>query len=378
MLDYTTLRLIWWFLLGFLLIGFAVMDGFDLGAVTLLPWIAKEDLEKRVVMNTLGPVWEGNQVWIILGGGAIFAAWPYLYAASFSGFYLAMFIALAGFILRPVSFKYRSKMPGKTWRHSWDILLMLSGLIPSLIFGVAVGNVLQGVPFHFDPLLRFYYDGSFFGLLNPFALLCGLLSVFMLCMHGAVYLCNKTVDALQQRAQKAVCYCSILVVVLFALGGLWTEHLAGYTLVHSIASDAPSNPLHKTMQAIPAQWLMNYHHYPFFMLAPFAGFIGACFTLLFAIIRCFKLAFVTSALSLSGIIATVGVSMFPVLLPSSENPSQSLLIWDASSSQSTLWLMLLVGILFFPIIIAYTAWVYRIMKGPVTKGMLGESSKHFY
>jgi cytochrome d ubiquinol oxidase subunit II len=379
MLDYTTLRIIWWFLLGFLLIGFAIMDGFDLGGVALLPWVAKNDTEKRIVLNSIGPTWEGNQVWIILGGGAIFAAWPYLYAASFSGFYLAMFIVLAGFILRPVSFKYRSKMPGKTWRNTWDILSMLSGLIPSVIFGVAVGNVLLGVPFHFDELLRFYYTGSFWHLLNPFALLCGFLSLFMLCMHGAVYLCNKTREQVQQRCRNAAIYCVVLSILLFAAGGIWLTHLKGYTLVDPMITSGPSNPLHKTMTLTTGAWFQNYHLFPLAILAPACGFGGALLTLLSVYSRKYKTAMITSSCCLAGIIASVGVSMFPVLLPSSENPSQSLLVWDTSSSQLTLWLMLLVGLVFFPIIIAYTTWVYRIMRGPVTKTMFNkENSNNLY
>ena len=144
--DYTTLRLIWWVLLGVLLIGFAVSDGFDLGVGALLPFVAKTDTERRIAINTIGPVWEGNQVWLILGGGAIFAAWPVLYALSFSGFYLAMFLVLFALILRPVGFKYRSKREGVAWRRNWDWALFVGGAVPALIFGVAVGNTLQGVP----------------------------------------------------------------------------------------------------------------------------------------------------------------------------------------------------------------------------------------
>ncbi|MGH7225237.1 MAG: cytochrome d ubiquinol oxidase subunit II, partial [Gemmataceae bacterium] len=180
MLAYENLRLIWWALLGTLLIGFAVTDGFDLGVATLLPFVARTDVERRVAINMVGPVWEGNQVWIILGGGAIFAAWPPLYAVAFSGFYLAMFLVLCALILRPVAFKFRSKVANPTWRSIWDWALFIGGLVPSLIFGVAFGNVIQGVPFRFDDTLRMTYEGTLVGLLNPFALLCGLVSVSML------------------------------------------------------------------------------------------------------------------------------------------------------------------------------------------------------
>ena len=158
--SYEILRLIWWALLGILLIGVAVMDGFDLGTAILLPFVGKTDVERRVVINTVGPVWEGNQVWLILGGGAIFAAWPPLYAVAFSGFYLAMFLVLCALILRPAGFKYRSKLTDPTWREVWDWALFVGGLVPALIFGVAFGNVLQGVPFRFDETMRMTYEGN--------------------------------------------------------------------------------------------------------------------------------------------------------------------------------------------------------------------------
>src|SRR5690606_9987943 len=201
-LDYTTLRVIWWLLLGILLVGWAVMDGFDLGVGTLLPLVARNDAERRLVVNTIGPVWEGNQVWLILGGGAIFAAWPPLYAVSFSGFYLAMFLILFALILRPVGFKYRGKLPSQRWRNNWDWALFIGGFIPALIMGVAVGNVLLGVPFHFDDSMRVFYTGSFFGLLMPFALLAGLLSVAMLIAHGAAMLVIKTDGPVADRSAR--------------------------------------------------------------------------------------------------------------------------------------------------------------------------------
>ena len=181
--EYEIFRVIWWAILGVLLIGIAVMDGFDLGAAMLMPFIGKTDNERRVVINTVGPVWEGNQVWLILGGGAIFAAWPMLYAVSFSGFYFAILLLLLSLILRPVGFKYRSKLTNPSWRGFWDWALFVGGLVPALVYGVAFGNVLQGVPFTFDDTLRMTYGGSLLALFNPFALLCGIISVTMLVMQ---------------------------------------------------------------------------------------------------------------------------------------------------------------------------------------------------
>ena len=194
--------MIWWLLLGVLLIGFAIMDGFDLGVAALLPFVASTDIERRIAINTIGPVWEGNQVWFILGGGAIFAAWPPLYAASFSGFYLAMFLVLAALILRPVGFKFRNKIEDTALARLWDYALFAGGVVPSLVFGVAFGNLLQGVPFRFDAICASSTRAGLFELLNPFALLCGLVSLAMLTRHGAVYLSLKTDGAVEERARK--------------------------------------------------------------------------------------------------------------------------------------------------------------------------------
>ena len=376
--DYETLRILWWLLLGVLLIGFAIADGFDLGTGILLPFVARNDGERRIVINTVGPVWEGNQVWFITGGGAIFAAWPFLYALSFSGFYLAMFLVLAALILRPVGFKYRSKMPGQRWRSIWDWALFVGGLVPSLIFGVAFGNVMMGVPFHYEAdSLRPIYEGGLFGLLNPFALLCGLVSVAMLVMHGSSWLTTKTAGPIAERARNYGSIAALVLVVLFAAGGFWVGYgVDGYAVSSAFIGDGPSNPLLKTVVAVPGGWLANYGAHPWMLLAPILGFAGAISA--FALLRLRKgIAFIASALSVTGVIATAGVSVFPFLLPSSTNPSQSLTVFDASSSQTTLFIMLVAAIIFVPIILAYTAWVYRVMWGKVTAADI-ESNDNAY
>jgi cytochrome d ubiquinol oxidase subunit II len=172
-IDYYTLKLIWWLFVGVLLIGFALLGGFDLGVGTLLPFVGRTDTQRRVILNAIGPTWEGNQVWFITAGGALFAAWPMVYATAFSGFYWALLLVLFALFFRPVGFEYRSKVEDPRWRSAWDWGLFVGGSVPALVFGVAFGNLLQGVPFHFDVFLRSYYTGSFWGLLNPFALLAG-------------------------------------------------------------------------------------------------------------------------------------------------------------------------------------------------------------
>lgn len=379
LIDYETLRIIWWLLLGVLLIGFAVTDGFDLGVGTLLPFVAKTDTERRIAINSIGATWEGNQVWLILGGGAIFAAWPPLYAVSFSGFYLAMFAILFALILRPVAFKYRSKRDGAGWKAGWDWALFIGGFVPSLIFGVAVGNVLQGVPFRFDNDMRIYYEGSFFALLNPYALLCGLLSVAMLVMHGAAWLQVKTDGIVAQRARRFGIIAALAVIVLFALGGLflWIG-VDGYHIASAVDANGPSNPLLKTVEHSAGAWLGNYSSHPWMMIAPVLGFVGAVVALLAMLGRREVTVLLFSKLAIFGIISTVGLSMFPFLLPSSLDPRSSLTVWDASSSHMTLFIMLVVTIIFLPMILAYTAWVYRVLWGKVDEATVNDKGGHAY
>jgi cytochrome d ubiquinol oxidase subunit II len=376
--DYEILRVIWWALLGILLIGFAMFDGFDLGTAILLPFVGRTNLERRLLINSVGPVWEGNQVWFILGGGASFAAWPSLYAASFSGFYLAMFVVLIALILRPVAFKFRGKVDNPAWHAVWDWALFLGGFVPSLIFGVAFGNLLQGVPFHLDQELRASYTGTFLDLLDPFALLCGLLSVAMLTAHGAAYVCMKTDGSLAERTRRAGVITSLLTFVLFAVGGICVYvWIKGYAISGPIDHVAPSNPLRKTVESSVGAWLQNYRGQPWTMLAPAMGLAGPLLAaLLFARRRAFG-AFLASAGGLLGIIATPGLAMFPFLLPSSTEPNVSLTAWDASSSQMTLFVMLIAVVIFLPIVLAYTAWVYRVLHGKTTPQML-ESNRQAY
>lgn len=372
-LDYGTLRLIWWLLLGILLIGFAVMDGFDLGIATLLPAVARTDEERRIVLNVVGPVWEGNQVWLILGGGAIFAAFPPLYAVSFSGFYIAMFLILFALILRPVGFKFRSKVPDPRWRAAWDWALFTSGLVPALVFGVAMGNVLLGVPFHFDDTLRIFYEGGLFGLLTPFALLCGLVSVAMLVMHGAGMLAMKTSGAIAERARRYGSLAALATAALFVIGGLWVARIDGYALQVAMDTAGPSNPLAKIAVAQPGAWMDNYARWPVAWLLPLLGVAGALSSAVLLRTGRAGLAFLASSISIVGIILTEGVATFPFLLPSSTQASSSLTLWDASSSHMTLFIMLLATAVFLPLVLLYTAWVFRVLRGKVDQDGMGRN-----
>lgn len=368
--SFDFLRVVWWILLGVLLIGFALTDGFDMGVGALIPFVGKTDSERRVAINTVGPVWEGNQVWFILGGGAIFAAWPPLYAVSFSGFYLAMFLVLAALILRPVGFKYRSKRDSAAWRNGWDWALFVGGAVPALIFGVAVGNVLQGVPFELNDMLMPLYPGNFImkllGLLNPYALLAGVVSLSMLLMHGAAWLTLKTEGDVQYRARKIGAVAGMVAFVAYILAGIWLAFgIKGYHITSVVPANGPSNPLFSTVEH-GGSWMQAYADRPWIAIAPILGLAGIALATMGLRAGKEVSTLLWSKLGIFGVISSVGLTMFPFILPSSKQPDASLTVWDSSSSHQTLFVMLVCALIFMPIILAYTAWVYKVLWGKVT------------
>ncbi|MFT6530025.1 MAG: cytochrome d ubiquinol oxidase subunit II [Psychrosphaera sp.] len=374
MIDYETLRVIWWVLVGVLLIGFAVTDGFDLGVGALLTLVGRTDKERRVMINTIGPHWEGNQVWFVTAGGAIFAAWPLVYATAFSGLYIALAITLIALWMRPLGFDYRSKLINPTWRKSWDWALFAGGIIPALIFGVAFGNLLLGIPFHFDDMLKSTYTGSFWGLLTPFALLSGLVSVAMLLNHGATWLQLKTDGVIYQRAQSVSVYLSLSTVILFILAGIYLSlGVDGYVITSKIDTFATSNPMNKEVTVQAGAWLANYSKYPWMVLAPLAAILAGLGCSYLSIKNKPSLAFIASSVVIAGVILTAGFSMFPFLLPSSTMPQASLTLWDATSSLLTLKIMFFVACIFVPLILAYTTYSYYVMRGRIKQSDLNQS-----
>ncbi|MBY0419753.1 MAG: cytochrome d ubiquinol oxidase subunit II [Pararheinheimera sp.] len=378
-MDYEFLRFIWWLLVGVLLIGFAVTDGFDMGVGALLKVIGRDDTERRILINAVAPHWDGNQVWLITAGGALFAAWPPVYATAFSGFYLAMMLTLAALFLRPIGFDYRSKLDNAKWRSNWDWALTAGSAIPPIIFGVAFGNLLQGVPFHFDDLLRIYYTGSFWALLNPFALLVGVLSLLMFINQGACYLQMKTEAPLRQRAEAVSLISATLAAVLFVVAGVWLASAGtGYKVTSLIDSNAINSAVTKTVEVSSGAWFSNYESYPLLWIFPV---LGVAAFLLSAF--CSKLAkgwqaFVASSLALTGVIMTCGVSMFPFIMPSSSMPNHSLTMWDATSSELTLKIMFVVACIFVPIILGYTAWCYWKMWGRLNRNSISSNNHSLY
>ncbi|HEY5760495.1 MAG TPA: cytochrome d ubiquinol oxidase subunit II [Steroidobacter sp.] len=367
MFDYETLRVIWWAILGVLLIGFAVTDGFDLGVGAIFRFVGRSDEERRVLLEAIEPVWEGNQVWFILGGGAAFAAWPLLYAAAFSGLYLALFLVLIALILRPVGFAFRGKVEDPRWRNVWDWALFVGGAVPALLFGVAFGNLLLGIPFHFDELRRPMYTAGFFNLLHPFALLAGIVSLTMLVMHGASYAALKIERSLAVRTAAVGRVAALLLIVALVLAGIWVGiGLDGQRVVSEINVAGPSNPVAKSVEVVAGGWLENYRAQPLLWIVPAMALFMALLTERLLGRERFGMAFMTSALAVASVILTAGIALFPFLMPSSTQPDHGLTIWDASSSARTLSIMLVAVIVFLPIVLAYTAWVFRTLRGEVT------------
>lgn len=378
-MDYEFLRFIWWLLIGVLFIGFAVTDGFDMGVGALLKVVGANDEQRRVMINSIAPHWDGNQVWLITAGGALFAAWPPVYATAFSGFYLAMMLTLAALFLRPIGFDYRSKLDNANWRSNWDWALTAGSAIPPVIFGVAFGNLLQGVPFHFDELLRIHYTGSFFALLNPFALLVGVLSLLMFVSQGAAYLQMKTEGEVLARSRAVGMISGFGAALLFVLAGVWLKSgIDGYVVTSVLDHNAINNAVSKTVEVRADAWFSNYAAYPLLWLAPGLGIAAFALSAVCSKLGKGALAFLLTSLGQVGVILTSGIAMFPFVLPSSANPNHSLTLWDATSSELTLKIMFIVACIFVPLVLAYTIWSYVKMFGRLNEQQIRHNPHGLY
>ncbi|ELZ9928190.1 cytochrome d ubiquinol oxidase subunit II [Cronobacter malonaticus] len=376
MIDYEVLRLVWWLLVGILLIGFAVTDGFDMGVGMLTRILGRTDTERRVMINSIAPHWDGNQVWLITAGGALFAAWPLVYAAAFSGFYVAMILVLASLFFRPVGFDYRSKIEDMRWRNMWDWGVFAGSFVPPLVIGVAFGNLLQGVPFHFDKYQGMFYTGNFFQLLNPFGLLAGVVSVAMILTQGATYLQMRTTGELHLRSRTTAQISALMMMVCFVLAGVWVMYgIDGYVVTSAIDPRAASNPMNKEVVRQAGAWFTNFNHMPALWAIPALGVVLPLLTVLASRLEKGAWAFVFSSLTLACVILTAGIAMFPFIMPSSTMLNASLTMWDATSSQLTLTVMTYVAAVFVPIILLYTTWCYWKMFGRITKEHI-ESNTH--
>lgn len=375
-MDYETLKVIWWGLVLFLLVGFVVMDGFDLGVGMLLPVVGKTDDERRVLLNSVGPVWEGNQVWLIAGAGTLFAAWPLVYAAAFSALYVPFMFLLFGLFLRPVGFDYRSKLPDPVWRRWWDRALVVGGLLPTLVFGATLGLVLQGLPFRFDAALRIHYGA--FAFHWPLLLTAMGTALALLLLHGASFLQCKTQGAIAARSARLALWLGPLASALFALGGVWLGEMAGYRITAIGDLNGALTPLMKEVVAVPAGWLGNFAAHPVLWAVPVLGLLLPLVCALASRLGKPGLALVASGGACAAMMLTVAIALFPFVLPSSLDPASSLTLWDSTSSERILLIMLgIVGVL-MPVNIGYTLWVYRVVRGRVSAEQVRQHGHSLY
>lgn len=380
MFDYEVLRFVWWILVGVLLVGFTITDGFDMGVGILLPIIGKTDTERRIMINSIAPHWDGNQVWLVTAGGALFAAWPMVYAASFSGFYIAMVLVLAALFFRPIGFDFRGKKDDQRWRNLWDGGLFFGSFVPALVFGVAFGNLLQGVPLSIEPLTaHISYKGNFFGLLNPYAIVAGLISLMMIVAQGGAWLQMKTSGELYERSRFATQVTALATMVFFIIAGIWLIYgIDGYTVTSTMDTLAPSDPFRKSVEVQAGAWLANYNKMPILWAVPILAAVLPLGTVLFSRMKCDGLTFLTTSLTITCVIFTAGITMFPFVMPSTVDPNMSLTMWDATSSLLTLRVMLVVALIFVPTVLAYTLWSYYKMWGRLDKQHIEDNSHSLY
>lgn len=332
------LNIVWFGILGVLLAGYAILDGFDLG-VGVLHLAAEDDTERRILMNSIGPLWDGNEVWLVTFGGALFATMPHAYATAFSGFYLAFMLLLCALIFRAVSMEFRSKAEWRWWRKMWDWSFFAASTLATFLFGVAVGNSIQGIPIGADK----EFAGKFFDLLHPYALLVGVLPVALFSMHGAIYLYLKTEGDLQRKIKHWIWTAFGIFMTIYILTTIVTlVHLPHVT---------------KNFETMPAAWLAVLLNILAIANIPRAIYKEKPFY-----------AFVSSSLTIAALVFLFGMALFPNLIVSSLSPEYNLTIYNAASSQKTLGITLLIAIIGMPIVLIYTAIVYWIFRGKVELG----------
>lgn len=332
------LNIIWFGILGVLLAGYAILDGFDLG-VGIMHLFVKDDNERRLLMNSIGPLWDGNEVWLVTFGGALFATMPHAYATAFSGFYLAFMLLLCALIFRAVSMEFRSKSENKIWRKSWDFSFFLASFLATFLFGVAVGNLIQGMPIGADK----EFAGTFFGLLMPYPLLVGVLSVAVFAMHGSIYLYLKTSGELQEKIKRWMWATFATFLSLYVITTIVTLVMFPAVL--------------RNFETMPIAWIAVVLNILAIANIPRAIYKGKPFY-----------AFVSSSSTIAALVFLLGMALFPNLIVSTINPEYSLTIYNAASSQKTLGIALTIAIIGMPIVLTYTAIVYWVFRGKVELG----------
>ena len=380
MLDYDILRVIWFILLVVLFVGFIVTDGFDMGVGIVLLYLGKTDLERRVLINTISPHWEGNQVWLVTSIGAMFAAFPLLYGTIFNGLYVIFLLVFIALFLRPMAFDYRSKLTSKKWKCYWDRALFVGSIVPIFFIGLILGNVFHGLSFSFNEMMQVQYDDNLWQYIKLNGILFGFFAIGVVVMHGCCWLQLKTVDNLYEQSRYIVMRVAVVNAILFMVIGCYLYFCVEGFTIEQFSRAHYFDPLHKLIvqNTDKGAWFVNYLQNPLLFLVP-------CFALLclFFVIFCsyqhwHAMAFLSSALFILCACATAAISLFPFLLPSVSHPSYSLLVWDSTSSQLNLQILLVVVFLFLPIVLAYTIWSYIKMSGRLDITFIEKNSKSLY
>ncbi|MCK5888901.1 MAG: cytochrome d ubiquinol oxidase subunit II [Methylococcales bacterium] len=358
--DYEMMRVIWWWLLGIPLVGFAIMGGADLG-VGLLLYLGKDNHEKEMIINTTKTTWQSSQLWLILTIITLFSAWPIAYSVAFSSLSFVLIIALCTLFLRPLGFLFQHKLSCEKWQNHWNRAIFLSALLPSFLFGLIIGNLLTGLPFQLDVDMRLVYHGDFFTIFSLFSVVSGLLSTFLFAMQGAAYLQLKTEGDIQRKAQKALFSSALLTLLVFAAAGYWAIFLEGYHILSLLDTNAPSTPLENLVKKGNGLWLDNYGHYAHLWMLPASTLVTAVLSFCYALLHRPKHAFFYSSLTTAAIILTIGCSMFPFLVPSNLFLKSSLTIWDASASLNSLTLMFWAAVFLLPLSLLYIRWIFNLL-----------------
>ncbi|QJC29507.1 cytochrome d ubiquinol oxidase subunit II [Enterobacteriaceae endosymbiont of Plateumaris pusilla] len=379
MLDYNVLRIIWWFLIGFLVIGFLITDGLDMGVGILLFIIGKNNIERRIMINSIAPHWDGNQVWLITVGGALFAAWPIVYATLFSSFYIPMIIMLLSLFLRPVGFEYRSKIKNYKWQKICDILISIGSIIPPIIIGIAMGNLLKGIPFYIDRYFRIHSELHFLNLFNIFSIIISLTSITMFINQASTYLQFRINDKyINYRTNIITQISSIMLIIFFILSFINTMfYIKGYKIITLIENNF-NNIVKKEILHSYGFWFSNFQKHYYLLIIPLLCLILPIFTIIFSRYKKKLMTFISSSLTIIFIVCTIGITMFPLIIPSNIMPSHSLTMWNATSSKLTLNIMLYAAVIFVPIILSYTFWCYKKMFYPITREEIKNNTNNYY
>lgn len=372
-IDMETLRLIGWAMLGVLAIGLALFEGISIG-VTLLTLLLAEHKEDRLrLAKLIAPASVGNLAWLIVMLTVLFAVWPIAYAVALASLYWLLLPILLTLLCQPLVLYFLDSCDHSIWQEYGQKLLNASGVVPAVLFGLIVGNLLKGIPFHLDSDMRIVFLGDVWGLFNLFALLVAATCTALLALHGAVYVQLNADAALQSRAKAMVLRAGVLFVVLFALAGLWIMHLEGYHISSEIVPNGPSNPLAKFVKRGEGLWLDNYEHLPWLWSVPILGFVAAVTCIVLSMRDKAYWSMLASTTCVTMVVLTFGVSMFPFLLPSNISLNSSLAIWDSSASQLTLQAVEWLAAVVLPLMFLVGRWVFRLFANHSHQVMGAES-----